>query len=110
MVPMDPLGPPRDARFTGAFSRRPRNAQDGLSGQGAFGAPAGGYGAPRRPGSLLSLLMGILGGGRRAGVRRSAPAPTPFPSAQAPIRPSAAPAPAPVAAVAKKPRMCFGGT
>lgn len=59
MNPMDPLGPPRDARQTGAFARR--KPQAGFTGTPMAGGPAATGGML---GALASIL-GLLGAKRR---------------------------------------------
>lgn len=59
---MDPLGPPPDARYTGAFARQPRNGH--RTAYETLFAPARGTGQPARFGGsnvLASLLLALRG-------------------------------------------------
>lgn len=81
---MDPLGPPPDARYTGAFARQPLGGS-GLA-YGALGSSARGTGQPARFGmsnAFTALLLAL------SGRRRAASAP-PVTVAKGPASPMAA--------------------
>ena len=103
---MDPLGPPPDARYTGAFARQPRNGH--RTAYGTFFPPARGVGQPPvsgRPSALQGLLLALLG---KARAGRAAPQSRQ--SVGMSVKTADFSAPRTPNPVTPSPRICLGGT